>query len=81
MNWTVVYISIILKVFAGGLYLPDLASWILFSLLLKREFESQAIEVLCPLAKCFAFKVPIIVIIIKFSIFRVLLDKLFIDLI
>ena len=69
-------ISIILKVFAGGLFLPELASQTLFSLT-PGEFESQAIETLGPLAKYSTFIASIIVTTIIFGIFGILLNKLF----
>ena len=69
-------ISIILKVFAGGLFLPELTSQTLFSLT-PGEFESQAIETLGPLAKYSTFIASIIVTTIIFGIFGNLLDKLF----
>ena len=69
-------ISIILKVFAGGLFLPELASQTLFSLT-PGEFESQAIESLGPLAKYSTFIASIIVTTIIFGIFGILLNKLF----
>jgi DMSO/TMAO reductase YedYZ molybdopterin-dependent catalytic subunit len=69
-------ISIILKVFVGGLFLPELASQTLFSLT-PGEFESQAIETLGPLAKYSTFIASIIVTTIIFGIFGIILDKLF----
>ncbi len=69
-------ISIIIKVFAGGLFLPELASQTLFSLT-PGEFESQAIETLGPLAKYSSFIGSIIVNAIIFGLFGILLDKLY----
>ena len=69
-------ISIIIKVFAGGLFLPELASQTLFSLT-PGEFESQAIETLGPLAKYSTFIASIIVTAIIFGIFGILLYKLY----
>jgi DMSO/TMAO reductase YedYZ molybdopterin-dependent catalytic subunit len=69
-------ISIMLKVFAGGLFLPELASQTLFSIT-PGEFESQAIETLGPLAKYSTFIGSIIVTTIIFGIFGILLDKLY----
>lgn len=69
-------ISIMLKVFAGGLFLPELASQTLFSII-PGEFESQAIETLGPLAKYSTFIGAIIVTTIIFGIFGILLDKLY----
>jgi DMSO/TMAO reductase YedYZ molybdopterin-dependent catalytic subunit len=69
-------ILIIIKVFAGGLSLPELASQTLFSLT-PGEFESQAIESLGPLAKYSTFIGSIIVTTIIFGIFGILLDQLY----
>ncbi len=69
-------ISIMLKVFAGGLFLPELSSQTLFSVT-PGEFESQAIETLGPLAKYSTFIGSIIVTTIIFGIFGILLDKLY----
>jgi DMSO/TMAO reductase YedYZ molybdopterin-dependent catalytic subunit len=69
-------ILIMIKVFAGGLSLPELASQTLFSLT-PGEFESQAIETFGPLAKYSTFIGSIIVITIIFGIFGILLDKLY----
>lgn len=69
-------VSIMLKVFAGGLFLPELASQTLFSIT-PGEFESQAIETLGPLAKYSTFIGSIIVTTIIFGIFGILLEKLY----
>lgn len=69
-------LSIIIKVVASGLFLPELASQTLFSLT-PGEFESQAIETLGPLAKYSTFIISIIVNSIIFGIFGIILDKLF----
>jgi DMSO/TMAO reductase YedYZ molybdopterin-dependent catalytic subunit len=69
-------IIIMIKVFAGGLSLPELASQTLFSLT-PGEFESQAIETFGPLAKYSTFIGSIIVITIILGIFGILLDKLY----
>jgi DMSO/TMAO reductase YedYZ molybdopterin-dependent catalytic subunit len=69
-------VSIMLKVFAGGLFLPELASQTLFSIT-PGEFESQAIEALGPLAKYSTFIGSIIVTTIIFGIFGILLEKLY----
>lgn len=69
-------VSIMLKVFAGGLFLPELASQTLFSIT-PGEFESQAIETLGPLAKYSTFIGSIIVTAIIFGIFGILLDRLY----
>ena len=49
-----VTISLLLRLFAGGLFVPELASQALFSLT-PGEVESQAVESLGPLAKYSAF--------------------------
>ena len=69
-------VSIMLKVFVGGLFLPELASQTLFSIT-PGEFESQAIETLGPLAKYSTFIGSIIVTTIIFGIFGILLEKLY----
>ncbi|HJU59000.1 MAG TPA: molybdopterin-dependent oxidoreductase [Nitrososphaeraceae archaeon] len=69
-------ILIMIKVFAGGLSLPELASQTLFSLT-PGEFESQAIETFGPLAKYSTFIGSIIVTIIILGIFGILSDKLY----
>jgi DMSO/TMAO reductase YedYZ molybdopterin-dependent catalytic subunit len=69
-------ISIIIKVAASGLFLPELASQTLFSLT-PGEFESQAIETLGPLAKYSTFIISIIVNAVIFGIFGIILNKLF----
>ena len=69
-------ISILIKLFAGGLFLPELASQTLFSLT-PGEFESQAIETLGPLAKYSTFIGSIIVTSIIFGLLGILLSKLY----
>lgn len=69
-------ISILIKLFAGGLFLPELASQTLFSLT-PGEFESQAIETLGPLAKYFTFIGSIIVTLIIFGLLGILLFNLY----
>lgn len=69
-------VSVMLKVFAGGLFLPELASQTLFSIT-PGEFESQAIETLGPLAKYSTFIGSIIVTTIIFGAFGILLDRLY----
>lgn len=69
-------ILIMIKVFAGGLSLPELASQTLFSLT-PGEFESQAIETFGTLAKYSTFIGSIIVTTIILGIFGILLDKLY----
>lgn len=69
-------VSIMIKVFVGGLFLPELASQTLFSLT-PGEFESQAIDTLGPLAKYSAFIGSIIVTIIIFGLIGIFLIKLY----
>ena len=69
-------VSIMIKVFVGGLFLPELASQTLFSLT-PGEFESQAIDTLGPLAKYSAFIGSILVTIIIFGIIGIFLIKLY----
>src|SRR5919197_743270 len=47
-------VSLLLRLFAGGLFIPELASQTLFSLT-PGQVESQAVETLGPLAKYSAF--------------------------
>jgi DMSO/TMAO reductase YedYZ molybdopterin-dependent catalytic subunit len=69
-------VSVMIKVFVGGLFLPELASQTLFSLT-PGEFESQAIDTLGPLAKYSAFIGSIIVTIIIFGLIGIFLIKLY----
>lgn len=69
-------VSVMIKVFIGGLFLPELASQTLFSLT-PGEFESQAIDALGPLAKYSAFIGSIIVTIIIFGLIGIFLIKLY----
>lgn len=69
-------VSVMIKVFVGGLFLPELASQTLFSLT-PGEFESQAIDTLGPLAKYSAFIGSIIVTIIIFGLMGIFLIKLY----
>ncbi|MGZ5490001.1 MAG: molybdopterin-dependent oxidoreductase [Nitrososphaeraceae archaeon] len=69
-------VSVMIKVFVGGLFLPELASQVLFSLT-PGEFESQAIDTLGPLAKYSAFIGSIIVTIIIFGLIGIFLIKLY----
>src|SRR5688572_2988679 len=65
-----------IKVFVGGVFLPELASQTLFSLT-PGEFESQAIDTLGPLAKYSAFIGSILVTIIIFGLIGIFLIKLY----
>jgi hypothetical protein len=49
-----VTVSLLLRLFVGGLFIPELASQTLFSLT-PGQVESQAVETLGPLAKYSAF--------------------------
>jgi len=69
-------VSILLREFGGALFIPEIASDLLFSLT-PGEFESQAIETLGPVAKYSAFIGSIIVTTIVFGLIGVLLGKLF----
>ena len=69
-------VSVMIKIFVGGLFLPELASQTLFSLT-PGEFESQAIDALGPLAKYSAFIGSIIVTIIIFGLIGIFLIKLY----
>jgi DMSO/TMAO reductase YedYZ molybdopterin-dependent catalytic subunit len=69
-------VAVIIKVFVGGIFLPELASQTLFSLT-PGEFESQAIDTLGPLAKYSAFIGSIIVTIIIFGLIGIFLIKLY----
>jgi hypothetical protein len=69
-------VSVMIKVFIGGLFLPELASQTLFSLT-PGEFESQAIDALGPLAKYSAFIGSLIVTIIIFGLIGIFLIKLY----
>lgn len=69
-------LSILLREFGGAVFIPEIASDLLFSLT-PGEFESQAIETLGPVAKYSAFIGSIIVTTIVFGLIGVLLGKLF----
>jgi DMSO/TMAO reductase YedYZ molybdopterin-dependent catalytic subunit len=69
-------VAVMIKVFVGGVFLPELASQTLFSLT-PGEFESQAIDTLGPLAKYSAFIGSIIVTIIIFGLIGIFLIKLY----
>ena len=69
-------VSVMIKVFVGGLFLPELAAQVLFSLT-PGEFESQAVDTLGPLAKYSAFIGSIIITIIIFGLIGIFLIKLY----
>ncbi|HYV52554.1 MAG TPA: hypothetical protein VE971_04600 [Candidatus Eisenbacteria bacterium] len=67
-------ISLLIRSFAGGPFIPELASQTLFSLT-PGQFESQAVENFGPLAKYSAFTVAIIIYFILYGLFTVLLTR------
>ena len=68
-------ISLLIRSFAGGLFIPELASQTLFSLT-PGQFESQAVENFGPLAKYSAFTGAIIIYFILYGLFAILLTRL-----
>ncbi len=68
-------ISLLIRSFAGGAFIPELASQTLFSLT-PGQFESQAVENFGPLAKYSAFTGAIIIYFILYGLFAVLLSRL-----
>jgi DMSO/TMAO reductase YedYZ molybdopterin-dependent catalytic subunit len=68
-------ISLLIRSFAGGPFIPELASQTLFSLT-PGQFESQAVENFGPLAKYSAFTGAIIIYFILYGLFAVLLSRL-----
>jgi DMSO/TMAO reductase YedYZ molybdopterin-dependent catalytic subunit len=68
-------ISLLIRSFAGGLFIPELASQTLFSLT-PGQFESQAVENFGPLAKYSAFTAAIIINFILYGLFAVLITRL-----
>jgi heme/copper-type cytochrome/quinol oxidase subunit 2 len=68
-------ISLLIRSFAGGSFIPELASQTLFSLT-PGQFESQAVENFGPLAKYSAFAGAIIIYFILYGLFAVLLIRL-----
>lgn len=69
-----VAISLLIRSFAGGPFIPELASQTLFSLT-PGQFESQAVENFGPLAKYSAFTGAIIIYFILYGLFAVLLTR------
>jgi DMSO/TMAO reductase YedYZ molybdopterin-dependent catalytic subunit len=67
-------ISLILRLFIGGLFVPELASQTLFSLT-PGEVESQAVQTLGPLAKYSSFIGAVIVNIIVYGLIGILLGS------
>lgn len=68
-------IALIIRSFAGGIFVPELASQTLFSLT-PGQFESQAVENFGPLAKYSAFSVAIIVNFILYGLFALFINRL-----
>ena len=71
-----VTISILLRLFAGGLFIPEIASLTLFSLT-PGEVESQAVQTLGPLAKYSSFIGATVVNIIVYGLIGILTGRLF----
>jgi hypothetical protein len=67
-------ISLLIRSFAGGPFIPELASQTLFSLT-PGQFESQAVENFGPLAKYSAFTGAIIIYFVLYGLFAVLLTR------
>jgi DMSO/TMAO reductase YedYZ molybdopterin-dependent catalytic subunit/uncharacterized Tic20 family protein len=68
-------ISLIIRSFAGGPFIPELASQTLFSLT-PGQFESQAVANFGPLAKYSAFAGAIIVNFILYGLFALWVDRI-----
>jgi DMSO/TMAO reductase YedYZ molybdopterin-dependent catalytic subunit len=68
-------ISLIIRSYVGGPFIPELASQTLFSLT-PGQFESQAVENFGPLAKYSAFSGAIIINFILYGLFAILLSRL-----
>jgi hypothetical protein len=68
-------ISLLIRSFAGGPFIPELASQTLFSLT-PGQFESQAVENFGPLAKYSAFTGAIIINFILYGLFAILITGL-----
>src|SRR5215831_6177271 len=68
-------IALIIRSFAGGIFIPELASQTLFSLT-PGQFESQAVENFGPLAKYSAFSGAIVANFILYGLFALLVTRL-----
>jgi DMSO/TMAO reductase YedYZ molybdopterin-dependent catalytic subunit len=68
-------ISLLIRSFVGGPFLPELASQTLFSLT-PGEFESQSVENYGPLAKYSAFIAALVINFVLYGLFGILVDKL-----
>ncbi|MFZ0554093.1 MAG: hypothetical protein WAM26_02270, partial [Nitrososphaeraceae archaeon] len=71
-----VAISLILRLYAGGLFIPEIASLTLFSLT-PGEIESQATQTLGPLAKHTSFIGATLVNIIVYGLIGILAGRLY----
>ena len=71
-----VAISLILRLFAGGVFVPEIASLTLFSLT-PGEVESQAVQTLGPLAKYSSFIGATLVNIILYGLIGILIGRLY----
>jgi DMSO/TMAO reductase YedYZ molybdopterin-dependent catalytic subunit len=71
-----VSVSIILRLFAGGLFIPEVASLTLFSLT-PGEVESQAVQTLGPLAKYSSFIGATVASIIIHGLIGILVGRLY----
>ena len=71
-----VTISILLRLFAGGLFIPEIASLTLFSLT-PGEVESQAVQTLGPLAKYSSFISATVVNIIVYGLIGLFVGRLY----
>ncbi len=71
-----VTISLLLRLFAGGLFIPEIASLTLFSLT-PGEVESQAVQTLGPLAKYSSFIGATVVNIILYGLIGIFLGRLY----
>ena len=67
--------ALIIRSFAGGIFIPEIASQTLFSLT-PGQFESQAVENFGPLAKYSAFSGAIIANFILYGLFALLVTRL-----
>ena len=70
-----VAVSLVQRIFFGGIFIPELASQTLFSLT-PGEIESQAVETLGPIAKYSAFIGALIVNLIVYGLLGIVIHKL-----
>lgn len=71
-----VAVAILLRLFAGGLFIPEVASLTLFSLT-PGEVESQAVQTLGPLAKYSSFIGATLVSIVIYGLIGILVGRLY----